>query len=124
MAKVLNFTDRQKSDIVKLYNMGASFSMIGRALNTDYTCVNDYCNKLIKEGKLERHQIKYKRTPQELQELQKAVDEIASQSIEYKENVDVGKIFALWHAGWEVKDIAGDMELNEKQVIDVLNSEV
>ena len=124
MAKVLNFTERQKNDIVRLYNMGASYSMIGRALNTDYTRINEYCNKLIKDGKLKRRQTKYKRTEKEIQELQNAVTEIVNQSIEYKENVDIGKIFALWHARWSIEEIAQEMELNPKQVEQILDSEV
>lgn len=124
MAKPLNFTERQKNDIVRLYNMGASFSMIGRALNTDYTCINEYCNKLIKEGKLKKNKIKYKRTQQEIQELQKVIDGIASQDIEYKDSVDTGKVFALWHARWSIEEIAHEMELNPKQVEQILDSEV
>lgn len=36
------------------------------------------------------------------------------------ENIDIGKIKALWSAGWPVDDIAAEMNLPGKKIMDIL----
>ena len=108
------FTTRE--DIVllkKLYNDGLNYKQIADKMDLSKTWVISTCKKLLANGELK-----------EREKITKDILRRQSKKIPFKNNVDTGKVFALWHAGWSVDEIAGDMELNPKQVIKVLDSEV
>lgn len=96
-----------------LYNKNVPMNQIVEKLGLSKTWVCDTCRRLIQKGELE---VREKTTKDAIRR--------KSEEIPFKEFVDTGKIFALWHAGWTTEEIANEMTLNQKQVIQVLDSEV
>lgn len=109
-----NFTTKEDIEKLKeLYNKGYGTEFISDQLKLSKTWVLYTCKRLRESGELQARE-----------KITKDIQRRNEKITEFKANVDIGKVFALWHAGWTIDEIAKDMELNSKQVEQILDSEV
>ena len=102
-------------DIEALKNLysttNLTYQEIGDKLGFSKAWASETCIRLIKKGELQK-------VPFRKQGKKARIEDI--QRVPFDNDVDTGKLFALWRAGWSIEAIADDMWLNPKQVAEIV----
>ena len=102
-------TEEDIEKLKELYSKGYEIALISQKMGLSKTWISSHVKSLVESGELQRR-------PKYTKDMQRRDGKI----IPFRDNVDTGKLLALWNAHWSVEDISRDMELNEDQVKQIL----